>query len=95
MAAVITETLTLPDLPPLVGVTESHAPPEADALKLLATPPIASVCDAGGVLPIWKAKVSEEGVTVRVGGAGVTVKVTGTVFGLPVEPGAVMVTDPL
>ena len=53
------------------------------------------LCAAGAVPPIWEAKVSEEGLTVRVGAADDTFKVTGTVFGLPVEPAAVMVTEPL
>ena len=47
------------------------------------------------VPPIWKAKVSAAGLTVRVGVAAVTFKVTGTDLGLPLEPAAVMVTEPL
>jgi len=52
-----------------------------------------SACATGAVPPVWYAKVSEDGVTVR--GGGVTFKVTGKVTGLPVEPWAVTVTEPL
>jgi hypothetical protein len=88
---VFTETLAV--LEPLV--TDSHVPPEAAAVKVLATPLTESDCTAGAVPPISSTKLSEAGLTVKVGVAGVTVRVTGTVFGLPVEPVAAIVTEPL
>jgi len=88
---VFTETLTL--FAP--GVADSHVPPEAAAVKVLATPLTETVCGAGAVPPIWYAKLREAGLTVSVDAAAVTVNVTGTVFGLPVEPGAVTATEPV
>ena len=86
-----TETLALPE----TVLTESHVPPDAAAVKVLATPLMLRVCATGAVPPIWNAKESEAGLTVRVGAPCVTFKVTGTVFGLPLEPAAVIVTEPL
>jgi hypothetical protein len=92
---VFTDTFTLPGAVPPAGLTESHWPPEAVAVKLSDAPAIAMLCAAGAEPPVWYAKLSEAGLTVSVGAAAVTLKVTGTVFGLPVEPAAVIVTEPL
>ncbi len=87
----LTATLTLLE----AAVAVSHVPPETAAVNVLFTPLTDSVCAAGAVPPICQAKLSAAGLTVKVGAEVETVRVTGTVLGLPVEPGAVIVTEPL
>jgi hypothetical protein len=78
---------------PLVGVTVNQPPPAAVAVNAIGElPDNAIVCAGGGAPPLWCVYVSEVGLTPMVG-ALLTVRVTGTVCGLLLAPGAVIVTD--
>src|ERR1700689_3989803 len=85
------DTLTLPGVVPLAGVTASQFPPagvdtaalNGNAPALLAL--IVRLCAAGSEPWVVRLKVSDVGSTVRVGSA-LTLKVTGMVTGLLEAP---------
>ncbi len=87
--------MAVPEAPPLVGLTDSHVPPEAAAVYVPVTPLMLSDCEGGEVPPVCQAKVSEVGATVSDGVPAVTFRVTGTLLGLAAEPDAVTVIAPL
>jgi hypothetical protein len=95
MPLVFTDTVTFPGAFPLAGFTESQLPPDAAAVKADVTPAMASVCEAGLPPPAESVKLKDAGVIVREVDAADTVKVTGIVLGPPVEPDAVIVTEPV
>src|SRR3954463_5591706 len=80
----------------LAGVTASHAA-SSDAVTSSVPPPVlvtATVLAAGLVPPAAAVKASVVGETDNAGGVGgLTVRVTGIVFGEPVAPVAVTVTS--
>jgi hypothetical protein len=96
----LTETVRLPGVDPLVEPRLNHAPPDAEAVKLMAELVLLArfrVCEPGVVPPVWEVKLKLAGLRLRVGllVAVVTFKVTGIETGVLVAPVLATETDPV
>lgn len=92
-----TVTLSEPGVVPLAGETASQLPDAAEALAEKPSEALElreTVCAAGFVPPTWNAKLSEAGLAVSPGALFEITNVTGTLFGLPLAPGAATETTP-
>src|SRR5690349_873529 len=98
MACVLMPTVRVAEPVPVPGVTVSQLPPpEVEGVAVngtLALTVNATVCVWGAAVPMMYEKLSEVGATWNVAGAA-TVRVTGTVIGLPDAPFEVIVTLPV